>query len=326
MITREGAKTVSEVREQTAADNELGSLLHDYTTVLRAERGLAANSLDAYRRDLAKFSQYCSRTNLRTPGELTAHAVLGFLEFLRAQNLSPTSVARCMAAVRGFFRFVCAEKGLPDVLAQIPRSPKQWLRLPKTLTEAEVTTLLDLSLKKGPEETRDAAMVELLYATGLRVSELIGLDLSHVNLEVGYVLTTGKRDKQRVVPMGEHARKKIERYYQEARPLLLKRHNSSALFVTRRGKPMTRQSFWNLLRVRAVRAGITKRISPHMLRHSFATHLLDHGADLRAVQMMLGHADITTTQIYTHVEQKRLKDAHTKHFPRTQRRGSTGKA
>jgi len=313
-------------KEQLAADSELAHLLNHYITILRAERGLAVNTLDAYRRDLAKFKQYCAKENLQDPEDLTNHTVLGFLQLLREQGLSSTSVARCMAAIRGFCRFLSTENGLPDVLAQIPRSPKQWLKLPKTLTETEITNLLELPLGEGPEEVRDAAMVELLYATGLRVSELINVDLAQVNLEVGYLLATGKRDKQRVVPMGETARKKIELYSQEARSVLLKAHNSSALFVTRRGKPMTRQSFWNILRIRAVRAGITKRISPHMLRHSFATHLLDHGADLRAVQMMLGHADIATTQIYTHVEQRRLKDVHTKHFPRTQRRGSGGKS
>jgi len=320
------SKGLCVMSEQAGVGSELDHLLNHYTTILRAERRLADNTLDAYRRDLAKFKRYCTKEGLQGPTDLTNRTVLGFLQFLREQGLSSTSVARCMAAIRGFCRFLTLEKGLPDVLAQIPRSPKQWLKLPKTLTETEITNLLELSSGEGPEEVRVAAMVELLYATGLRVSELINVDLSLINLEVGYVLATGKRDKQRVVPMGEVARKKIELYCQEARSVLLKRNNSSALFVTRRGQPMTRQSFWNILRTRAVRAGIVKRISPHMLRHSFATHLLDHGADLRAVQMMLGHADIATTQIYTHVEQRRLKDVHTKYFPRTQRRRSSGKA
>ncbi|MDT7043501.1 site-specific tyrosine recombinase XerD [Candidatus Nitronereus thalassa] len=306
--------------------SELDRLLYHYTTILQAERGLARNTLEAYRRDLGKFQQYYAKIGLQNPHALTTAVVLGFLEFLRSQELSATSVARCMAAIRGFCRFLSLEHGIPDVLAQIPRSPKQWLKLPKTLTESEITNLLELPAGEGPEEMRDVAMVELLYATGLRVSELISVDLAQVNLEVGYLLATGKRDKQRVVPMGETARKKISEYCQDARPVLLKHHNSSALFVTRRGTAMTRQSFWGILRKRALRAGITKRISPHMLRHSFATHLLEHGADLRAVQMMLGHADIATTQIYTHVEQRRLKDMHTAHFPRTQRRGAKGKS
>jgi len=306
-------------------NSEVVRLLDHYIMILRAERGLAPNTLEGYRRDLGKLRQYCSEINLQDPKSFTPQFVLGFLEYLRGQALSPTSVARCLAAIRGFFRFLTTEKGLPDVFAQIPRSPKQWLRLPQTLSETEVTSLLELPAGKGPEEKRDVAMVELLYATGLRVSELINVDLSQINLDVGYVLATGKRDKQRVVPIGETARTSITQYCQEARPVLLKHHNASALFVTRRGKPMTRQSFWTILRKRALRAGIRKHLSPHMLRHSFASHLLDHGADLRAVQMMLGHADIATTQIYTHVEQRRLKEVHTAHFPRTHRRGSSGK-
>jgi len=284
-------------------NSEVVRLLDHYIMILRAERGLAPNTLEGYRRDLGKLRQYCSEINLQDPKSFTLQFVLGFLEYLRGQALSPTSVARCLAAIRGFFRFLTTEKGLPDVFAQIPRSPKQWLRLPQTLSETEVTSLLELPAGKGPEEKRDVAMVELLYATGLRVSELINVDLSQINLDVGYVLATGKRDKQRVVPIGETARTSITQYCQEARPVLLKHHNASALFVTR----------------------IRKHLSPHMLRHSFASHLLDHGADLRAVQMMLGHADIATTQIYTHVEQRRLKEVHTAHFPRTHRRGSSGK-
>ncbi len=313
-------------KEEQTAGGELDHLLNHYIMIMRAERGLAFNTLEAYRRDLGKFQRYCKQENLKDPKELTTQSVLGFLEFLRKLELSATSVARCMAAIRGFCRFLSTEHGISDVLAQIPRSPKQWLKLPKTLTESEVTRLLDLPPGKGPEELRDVAMLELLYATGLRVSELIHVDLAKVNVEVGHVLATGKRDKQRVVPMGEAARKRIEQYCLEARPLLLKHNNSSSLFVTRRGTPMTRQCFWGILRRRALRAGIAKRISPHMLRHSFATHLLDHGADLRAVQMMLGHADIATTQIYTHVEQRRLKEMHTAHFPRMQRRGTGGQA
>ena len=301
--------------------SEVNYLLDHYIMILGAERRLATNTLEGYRRDLRKFKQHCARQNIQDPKALNAQTIQDFLEFLRQQALSSTSTARSMAANRGFFRFLNTEKGLPDVLAQMPRSPKQWLKLPKTLSEVEVTNLLELPESGGPEELRDGAMIELLYATGLRVSELISIDIVQVNLEIGHVLPTGKRDKQRIVPMGEIARKKIERYFQEARPLLLKQNSSSALFITRRGKPMTRQSFWSILRRRALRAGINKRIFPHMLRHSFATHLLDHGADLRAVQMMLGHADISTTQIYTHVEQRRLKEAHAAYFPRAKRQG-----
>jgi integrase/recombinase XerD len=169
------------------------------------------------------------------------------------------------------------------------------------------------------EDSRDAAMVELLYATGLRVSELINLEVAHLNLDVGFLQATGKRDKQRIVPIGDKARQLVSEYLQSARPAFVTRRMSSALFLTRLGRAMSRQCFWKILKDRTARAGITKPISPHMLRHSFATHLLDHGADLRSVQMMLGHASIATTQIYTHVEQARLKKVHDRYFPRKQR-------
>ncbi len=199
-------------------------------------------------------------------------------------------------------------------------APRPWVKLPRTLTQNEVTKLLELVDGSRPEEQRNAAMVELLYATGLRVSELVNLELSQLNLAVGYVLASGKGAKQRVVPIGDLARRKVGAYLEMARGMLVKRRESPNVFVTRRGGKLTRQGFWKLLRLRARRAGISKPISPHMLRHSFATHLLDHGADLRSVQAMLGHARISTTQIYTHVERKRLKRLHSTLFPRKQRR------
>jgi integrase/recombinase XerD len=187
------------------------------------------------------------------------------------------------------------------------------------LSEVEVTRLLNLPIMNKREDPRDAAMVELLYATGLRVSELIKLELAHLNLDVGFLHATGKRDKQRVVPIGDKARELVNHYIRSIRPVFVKKRLSPALFLTRLGRPFTRQGFWKILKARATRAGITKPVSPHMLRHSFATHLLDHGADLRSVQMMLGHASIATTQIYTHVEQARLKKVHDQFFPRKQR-------
>lgn len=199
-------------------------------------------------------------------------------------------------------------------------APRPWVKLPRTLTQNEVTKLLELADGSRPEEQRNAAMVELLYATGLRVSELVNLELSQLNLAVGYVLASGKGAKQRVVPIGDLARRKVGAYLETARGMLVKRRESPNVFVTRRGGKLTRQGFWKLLRLRARRAGMSKPISPHMLRHSFATHLLDHGADLRSVQAMLGHARISTTQIYTHVERKRLKRLHSTLFPRKQRR------
>ncbi len=294
-------------------------LLDTYLDTLTIEAGLAINTLAAYRRDLKQFQHFLEQAKIHDLVNVTPPTFMEFLEYLRKAQLSPTSVARCLAATRGFFRFLVETGELPGNGPQIPRAPKAWERLPKTLTEAEVMKLLNLPVGTSPEELRNIAMVELLYATGLRVSELITLELAKINLEVGYVLATGKRNKQRIVPIGDQARDCLVIYIRDARAALLRTQTSTILFVTRRGKPFTRQGFWKLLQVMGRRAGITKPLSPHMLRHSFATHLLEHGADLRAVQMMLGHADISTTQIYTHVEQARLKRIHTDLFPRKHR-------
>ena len=310
--------------EPTPPSWRIEDLINQYLTNLRVEGGVASNTVQAYRRDLEKLHAYLGLQGMNDPLDVPPH-LTGFLNHLRAQRLSPATVSRCLAAIRGFYRFLSTEHGAPEVLSQLPGAPKQWAKLPRTLTESEVTALLELPVGPGPEETRDSAMVELMYAAGLRVSELISLPLSAVNVEAGYVQATGKRDKQRMVPIGEVARRKLVAYCREVRPVLLKGRAASALFVTRRGTAMTRQSFWSILGRRALRAGIHKPISPHVLRHSFATHLLDHGADLRAVQMMLGHVNVATTQIYTHVEHKRLKQVHTERFPRKRRRGAHGK-
>ncbi len=291
-----------------------------YLDELRVEGGLARNTLEAYRRDLRKFLAYLLASGVNDPASATPQTLSRFLAHLKESALAPASTARCLAALRGFFRFLCRE-GLAKQNPMINLgAPQPWGRLPRTLTQEEVTRLLDLHPGKRPEEIRDAAMVELLYATGLRVSELVSVEAPHLNLDVGYVLASGKGGKQRVVPIGEPARRKVSAYLDLARGPLLKRRISPFVFVTRRGTKLTRQCFWQVLRNRARRAGISKRISPHMLRHSFATHLLEHGADLRSVQAMLGHASISTTQIYTHVERERLKRVHTELFPRKQRR------
>jgi len=296
------------------------SLIEHYLTSLRVEGGgLAQNTLAAYRRDLQKLQKFLKSEGKDNPIDISKTLLQGFLVYLKTHGLSPSSVSRCLAAIRGFYRFHGVEQEKPGILSPLTSSPKRWMRLPKILSESEVTKLLELPISGGHDDLRDSAMVELLYATGLRVSELIGLELSHLNLEIGYVLATGKGDKQRVVPFGDKARNVLMQYLTSARQAILKKKVSNALFVTRLRRPFTRQGFWKVLRARAQRAGITKRISPHMLRHSFATHLLEHGADLRSVQMMLGHASITTTQIYTHVEQARLKRIHTELFPRKKR-------
>lgn len=291
-----------------------------FLTHLRVEGGLAANTLDAYQRDLHKLRDYLLAQGLDHPGNATRASLSGFLRHLSSTGLSAASTARCMSAVRGFYRFLCQEGLAADNPTSNLGVPKAWVRLPKVLSQNEVTRLLELRDDPRPEHLRDAAMVELLYASGLRVSELVSLEMTQVNLPVGYVRVTGKGGKQRVVPIGEPARRKLIAYIEQARGKLLHHRDSSTVFVTRRGTKFTRQGFWKMLRGRARRAGIFKRIFPHMIRHSFATHLLDHGADLRSVQAMLGHNSLATTQIYTHVERDRLKRLHADLFPRKHRR------
>lgn len=295
------------------------ALIDRYLSELRIEGGVSRNTLEGYRQDLAKLTAFLKARHIRNPVRVTRRTVAAFVAELSRQKLSPASIARCMSALRGFFRFLCKERFTRENPVADVTTPRRWLRLPKTLSADEIDRLLRVAAGNKPEQLRDASMLELLYATGLRVSELVGLDQARLNLDIGYVLVSGKGNKQRVVPMGDPARRKLERYLEEARLPLLKGRTSPHVFVTRRGGRLTRQGFWKLLRARAREAGIAKPISPHMLRHSFATHLLDHGADLRSVQAMLGHADISTTQIYTHVERARLKQVHRDLFPRKTR-------
>lgn len=298
----------------------LAPLVERYLRHLRVEGGLSVNTIEAYRRDLSKFHAYVHRTGAVGLQPLTPAMLTGFLRSLQEARLSRASSVRCLSAIRGWFRFLVQERMIEDRPAISLPAITRGVRLPKTLTQQDVTALLDLAAIPTLEDRRDRAMVELLYATGLRVSELVTAEVAQVNLDVGYLRVTGKGSKQRLVPMGEGARQLLQEYVGAARPQLLKQRTSRYLFVSRRGGPLTRQGFWKLLRGRAQRAGITQVISPHMLRHSFATHLLEGGADLRSVQVMLGHANIVTTQIYTHVERGRLKRVHDTCFPRTSRR------
>lgn len=287
---------------------------------LRVESGLSSNSLQAYRRDLKMFQAYLSTLGVKSPAKAMPRTIAGFVRHLTHRQFAPASIARCLSALRGFYRYLSQERVIDrSPLAGIVH-PRQHARLPKALTQQEVTDLLALPNRHGPEGQRDAAMVELLYGSGLRVSELVAVRVEHVNFNTGYVVVTGKGEKQRIAPMGELAQRAVQRYLGEGRVALLRGRPSPYLFVTRRGVPLTRQGFWKLLRNRARRAGITRTVSPHMLRHSFATHLLEHGADLRSVQAMLGHANIVTTQIYTYVERARLKHIHAALFPRKHRR------
>ncbi len=284
-----------------------------YATYLAVEKGLAPNTLASYERDLNKYF-YAMRE--KQPDGITPADVRAFLAELSGSGIAAPSIARNLAAVRGFHKFLQID-GLaqsdPTVNVETPRG---WKRLPKTLSTAEVDALLvqpDQSTLLG---LRDKAMLELLYATGLRVSELVGLRLQDVNLERGFLVVMGKGSKERAVPLGETAMDAVRSYLKRARPLLLKSGASESLFLSARRRGITRQMFWERIKLHARAAGIVSSISPHTLRHCFATHLLDNGADLRAVQAMLGHSDISTTQIYTHVSRERLRQIHEKHHPR----------
>ena len=281
-----------------------------------AEHGLARNTLDAYRRDLEGFSRWLSgREVLLT--DAVRDVIQDYLSYRFHQRVSSRTAARLLSSLRRFYGWRVREgytQTDPSALVDAPRLGRP---LPKSLSEAEVEALLMAPDTASALGLRDRAMLELLYATGLRVSELVTLLFDQVNLRHGVVCVLGKGSKERLVPLGEEAVSTIELYLAEARPALLAgRGPSNALFVTRRGGPMTRVAFWQLIRRHALRAGIAAHLSPHTLRHAFATHLLNHGADLRAVQMLLGHASLSTTQIYTHVARARLQELHALHHPR----------
>jgi integrase/recombinase XerD len=283
---------------------------------VKIERGLTPNTVQAYARDLCRFRDFCAGARFDDATAVTEQVVVDFLLDLTRRELAIRSQARNLVSVRGLFKFLRAERHVErDVTQQIelPRLPR---KLPEVLTLDEVERLLAAPDLGTPRSLRDGAMIEVLYATGLRVSELVSLALADVNLEAGYLSTMGKGRKQRLVPFGEKARDRVQRYLAEARPQLAHGRVRPALFLTGRAEAMTRQGFWKLLRRYALAADIRKPISPHKLRHSFATHLLERGADLRAVQAMLGHADISTTQIYTHLSRIHLREIYDKHHPR----------
>jgi integrase/recombinase XerD len=281
-----------------------------YLDHLRAERGLSAHTLDGYARDLRFFAARAGA------GEPTAATVRAVLDTAADAGLGARSRARMLSALRGFFKFRIREGLATESPADLLASPKLPRTLPRTLSENEIDKLLAAPDRATPLGLRDAAMFQVLYATGMRVSELTGLEMGNLRLDEGYLVVFGKRSKERPIPIGKAANGAVRAYLAAARSLLLGEQASPHLFVTRQGGAMTRQGFWKLLKSYAVRAGIRTKFSPHTLRHSFATHLLAHGADLRSVQIMLGHADLTTTQIYTHVTRERLRQIHKEHHPR----------
>lgn len=281
----------------------------------RVEKNLARNTLESYHRDLVRFARWANLQGMGSPGEVTREALRQYLLSLQ-EEISTRSVGRHRVTLRQFYGFLSQEKLVSDDPTRLVPAPRMARSLPGILNAREVESLLAAPDRSTALGLRDAAMLEVLYASGLRVSELVNLPLRALHAQTGYLLVRGKGRKERVVPTGEVALGLLERYLAESRPILDPSRSCTALFVSREGQAMTRQNFWKRLREHALLAGIRRRVTPHTLRHSFATHLLEHGADLRAVQAMLGHADISTTEIYTHVARERLKRIHEECHPR----------
>lgn len=294
----------------------MNNIIDQYLNYLMVEKGLSGATLDSYSRDLIRYQKFIQNSGASSISENDTALILKHMIALRSAGLDARSRARHLVSIRGFYRFAVQEKMLKHDPAGIVDLPKTTLKLPDVLSVEEVSLLLSTPDPTKPIGARDAAMLELIYAAGLRVSELVNLKLQNINLESGYVRVFGKGSQERIVPIGLHATEKIGDYLKHSRHTLLKNQISPYIFVARGVKPITRQGFWKLLRRYGNLAKINKKITPHSLRHSFATHLLEGGADLRAVQVMLGHVDISTTQIYTHVTRKHLKDLHKRFHPR----------
>jgi integrase/recombinase XerD len=280
------------------------------------EKGLSENTLMSYRRDLAQLSEWLQREHQLSLLEINDSQLLSYLGWRIDQGLSARSTARFLSCIRGFYRYQLREGVVDSDPSLDIDSPKLGRPLPKSISEADVEALLAAPDVKDSLELRDRTMLELLYGCGLRVSELVGLQLAQVSINQGVVRVIGKGGKERLVPMGEEALSWLQRYMRGARMDLLKGIPMEVVFPSRRGKQMTRQAFWYRIKIYAQRAGVSPKLSPHTLRHAFATHLLNHGADLRVVQLLLGHSDLSTTQIYTHVARERMKALHAQHHPR----------
>lgn len=288
-----------------------------FLAYITVEKGLAANTVEAYGRDLQELRRYLVSQDVLDMREAGSRHLVGLLTTLRDRGLAARSQARIVTTLRRFYRFLAREESLPngDPTAHL-LLPKIGRSLPHAPSRTQVEAVLDKPDATTPLGLRDQAMLELLYATGLRVSELVNLEVKQINLEAGFLRVRGKGGRERVVPLGSQAREKVQNYLNTARPTLLKGCASAYLFISRSAKPMTRQAFWHLLKLYALQSEAGGQIYPHAFRHAFATHLLDGGADLRAVQAMLGHVDIATTQIYTHLTSERLREVHKKFHPR----------
>ncbi|MBI2095726.1 MAG: site-specific tyrosine recombinase XerD [Candidatus Omnitrophica bacterium] len=291
-------------------------LLRFFLDYISIEKGLSKNTIEAYGRDLRRYVDFLRGKKIDSPDRVDRGRIMEFLLGERDRGLKASSVSRLQVAIRMWHRFLAQEGRIRRDVTDVLEAPKTWKPLPECLSKAEAEKLLESPNTRRPQGIRDQACLELMYATGLRVSEAAGLKTGDVHWEQGILRVRGKGDKERIVPLGRVARRSLERYLQKVRGEWLRGRSEEALFVTRRGRRMSRQAVWQILKKYARLTGIRKKVYPHILRHSFATHLLENGADLRVVQELLGHADIATTQIYTHVDKSRLKGIHMKFHPR----------
>jgi len=291
-------------------------LLEKYLNYLLVERGVAENTLEAYGRDLRRFLIIVQERGITDLRHILPETVIEYLVRIKDEGLSANSTNRALAALRGFYKYLLQEKMIEQTpLANIELA-KVWMRLPDTISKEEMTLILAQPGMDTAQAVRNSAMLELLYATGIRVSELIGLRMNSINWQVGFLVVMGKGGKERIVPIGKTAYDCVKYYVEQARPQLMQGKSSDILFLNRFGGKFTRQGFWKIVVDYARKSGLHKKVHPHTFRHSFASHLLEGGADLRTVQVMLGHADISTTQIYTHITRERLKEIHQKFHPR----------
>ncbi len=290
--------------------------LQEFLNHLFVERGLAKNTISAYQRDLMQYIQSFLRKGIKDPDSIKREDITDYMQKQKTRGLSASSICRSLAAIRMFHRFLARERLSKEDPTHLLETPKMWKRIPDVLTLTEIEEMIKVSHGRKWQQVRDNAILEILYASGMRVSELVGLKIENVNTEIGYVRCIGKGQKERIIPIGRKARDSVKKYLEKARGKPSNADFNSFLFVSRLGKKISRQSIWKIIKRYAKMAKIKKEIKPHTLRHSFATHLLEHGADLRSVQEMLGHSDIATTQIYTHVDRERLKLIHKQFHPR----------
>ena len=292
--------------------------IDSFLTFLTVNKGLSRNTLESYSRDVSTFSTFLKSKKINKLENVSEQNIIDFLSYLKSKKLSIKTINRHIVSIKQLFTYLRLEEIIKEDPVRNIKTPKLNKSIPDVLSLDQVDKLLSMPENNiSPEGIRDFAMLEVLYSTGVRVSELIELELNRLNQDHGYIIVFGKGDKERIVPLGKASLDKINNYLTNSRPNLLKEKNSEYLFVTTRGTKMTRQGFWKIIKKYALKAGINSKISPHTLRHSFATHLLERGADLRIIQVMLGHSDISTTQIYTHVQKEKLKQIHKKFHPRS---------